>query len=187
MIYLSSDFHFQHNKDFVYEKRGFKTIEEMNYTILNNLWKVVGQDDDLYLLGDNVMGNAGTGESLLRQVPGRVHFLIGNHDSNTRILKYEELGWINEGHATVIKDGKWKFFLCHYPASTSNYDDGKKGMTRMLLSLCGHTHHTNPWEETGSYNVGVDAHNCMPISIDDVKNAFLKRYGEIVKQHAGTA
>ena len=29
-IFLTSDTHFNHNKDFVYAARGFKTIEEMN-------------------------------------------------------------------------------------------------------------------------------------------------------------
>lgn len=182
MLWFSSDFHFQHNKNFVYEKRGFKTIEEMNYKIIDNLWRFVGQDDDLYLLGDNILGDAGTAESLLQQVPGHVHYIIGNHDSNTRLNMYDGCMWDCEGYATIIKSGKWRFYLSHYPTNTSNYDDVKKGMTRMLLSLCGHTHSQDMWESNGSFNVGVDAHNCMPVSIENIKDAFLCRYGDIVKK-----
>ena len=36
MIYFTSDWHFCHNKPFIYESRGFKSIEEMNEIIIEN-------------------------------------------------------------------------------------------------------------------------------------------------------
>ena len=34
MIYFTSDLHFNHNKDFIYQARGFENIEEHNKTIV---------------------------------------------------------------------------------------------------------------------------------------------------------
>ena len=36
MIYLTSDTHFCHNKDFLYEPRGFQSIEEHDEAIVKN-------------------------------------------------------------------------------------------------------------------------------------------------------
>ena len=36
-IFLTSDSHFNHNKDFIYERRGFNSIEEMNEKIIEKI------------------------------------------------------------------------------------------------------------------------------------------------------
>lgn len=48
MIYFISDFHFNHNKSFIYETRGFQTIEEMNQTLINNYNEIVTDEDKVY-------------------------------------------------------------------------------------------------------------------------------------------
>ena len=63
MIYLSSDLHFNHNKPFIYADRGFSSVDEMNTVIIHNFNSVLTHQDDLYLLGDTLMGN--TSESIL--------------------------------------------------------------------------------------------------------------------------
>ena len=55
-IYLISDTHFNHNKDFVYKARGFNSIEEMNEKIIENWNSVVTDEDTIYVLGDVIMG-----------------------------------------------------------------------------------------------------------------------------------
>ena len=47
-IYLASDWHFNHNKPFIYEPRGFTNIEEMNEAIIKRHNSVVDDDDDVY-------------------------------------------------------------------------------------------------------------------------------------------
>ena len=56
-IYFTSDTHFCHNKDFCYEPRGFKTIEEMNEKIFNNWNSIVTDEDDVYHLGDIMLND----------------------------------------------------------------------------------------------------------------------------------
>ena len=67
MIYFSSDHHLQHNKNFIYEPRGFKNIYEMNNTIIKNFNSIITWEDDFYLLGDNFLGELESGISLFNQ------------------------------------------------------------------------------------------------------------------------
>lgn len=57
MIYVTSDTHFCHNKPFIYEDRGFKNIEEMNDTIIENWNKLVKPDDTVIHLGDVMLND----------------------------------------------------------------------------------------------------------------------------------
>ena len=52
MIYFTSDFHFCHNRDFIYERRGFSSIEEHDQTIIDNFNSIITDEDILYILGD---------------------------------------------------------------------------------------------------------------------------------------
>lgn len=36
MIYFTADLHFGHNKEFIYKKRGFNSVDEMNNKIIEN-------------------------------------------------------------------------------------------------------------------------------------------------------
>ena len=67
MIYFSSDLHLNHNKPFLYEPRGFKDIYEMNEAIINNFHKIITPEDDLYLLGDTMLGNLEAGLHLFHE------------------------------------------------------------------------------------------------------------------------
>ena len=40
MIYLTSDLHLNHNRGFIYEPRGFHSVEEMNEAIID-LWNIL--------------------------------------------------------------------------------------------------------------------------------------------------
>ena len=52
MKYYTSDIHFGHNKIIDFEKRPFKSIEEMDNTIINNWNNKVKSTDEVYILGD---------------------------------------------------------------------------------------------------------------------------------------
>ena len=50
MIWITSDTHFCHNKEFIYKARGFNSLEEMESFIIND-WQKVQDDDVVYVLG----------------------------------------------------------------------------------------------------------------------------------------
>ena len=52
-IWFSSDLHLNHTKNFVWEERGFSSVEEMNVMLIDNFNSIIRPCDTLYLLGDN--------------------------------------------------------------------------------------------------------------------------------------
>ena len=173
MIYFSSDLHLNHNKPFIYEPRGFNNVYDMNETIIKNFNKIVKYNDDLYLLGDIFLGDLNEGMKLFKQLPGKIYLLWGNHDTNTRAIAMSECDNIVAlcGYATMIKYHKYHFYLSHFPTITTNYDIDKP-LKQRILCLAGHTHSSKLFEPCGSYNVSVDAHNCSPVSIEEIIQDF---------------
>lgn len=170
MIYFSSDLHFNHNKEFLYKPRGFDSVDAMNITIVNNWNSIVTDEDDVYILGDLMLGDNELGISLLKMLNGKLHIILGNHDTEPRIELYKNLKNVVEiCYATQLKYKKAYFFLCHYPVITANFDD-QLAWTKHLINLFGHTHqqhifyNDNPY----MYNVGLDAHNNYPVSIEQI-------------------
>ena len=47
MIYLSSDLHFGHDREFLWGPRGFNSIEENDNTILKNFKEILKDEDDV--------------------------------------------------------------------------------------------------------------------------------------------
>ena len=91
MIYLTSDLHLCHDKDFCYTPRGFSCIEDMNAAIIANWNATVFPDDDVYVLGDLVLTDVEEGIRLLSKLNGYIHIIRGNHDTDTKVERYLEL------------------------------------------------------------------------------------------------
>lgn len=176
MVFFTSDPHFCHDKDFVYAARGFENIDEMNAEIIRRWNERVMPDDDVYVLGDLTLGDVEEGLRLIAKLNGYLHIIRGNHDTDTKANRYLELpNVVSVEFATIYKYKKAIFWLSHYPTITANYDDDKP-WAQHLVCLFGHTHQVSPFYEiakhTGEnpymYNVGMDAHNCTPISIEEI-------------------
>ena len=180
MIWFSADLHLNHNKPFIYETRGFQNIYEMNEKIISNYNEVIQHDDTIYLLGDLCLGGTDyvkDNHKLLSQLKGHIHIIRGNHDTDNRIELYHNLYNIESIEAAAfLRYNKYHFFLCHFPACTTNFDDDKRSLTQRTLCLAGHTHSKELFEPCGSYNVSVDAHNCYPVPIEQIILDFETRY-----------
>ena len=168
-IWMSSDLHLGHDREFVWGARGYDSIEEMNEAIIRNFNEVVEEDDDLYLLGDCVLGDLETGLAMLKQLKGKIHIIMGNHDTDKRIEAYKQMENVVEVVvAHKMKYKKFHFYLSHYPTLTGNLE--AESLHQVAINLFGHTHQqTNfyndiPW----MYHVGVDSHNCYPMLLDDI-------------------
>lgn len=178
MIYFTSDWHFNHDKDFIWKKRGYNSVEEMNNDLINKICSTLDEGDELWVLGDLVMGDIDKAAAVLSRIPYSVHFLVGNHDTLRRVNLYDSLGWVNHGRAIQVTDGSWDFYLSHYPTVTMNYDDVKKH--HPLINLHGHTHYQNKFynDNPYMYNVGVDSQNGYPVSIDKIKADIKEKLNE---------
>lgn len=183
MIYLSSDLHLEHDKDFIYKPRECESVDEMNRTIIYNFNKIVKPDDDLYLLGDSIMGKLEPAIDLFKQLNGKIHLIWGNHDTLRRQKAMSKCENVVEvlGYSNVLKFHKYHFYLSHYPAATANFDINEP-LTKKVLCLSGHTHSKNLFEPFGSLNVSVDAHYCYPLSIETAIELF-KNYHKFSGQN----
>ena len=169
-IFIVSDLHLGHDKPFIYGARGFENVEDMNEAIIRKWNEIVDEEDDVYVLGDLVMGPE-TNLQMLRRLKGRLHIVRGNHDTDTRWNFYQELPNVVEVDNCIYfsYDG-YKFYLSHYPTITTRADAGKP-LKKCLVNLCGHTHTKDPFEDWGIgmiYHCEVDAHDCAPVRIEDI-------------------
>ena len=166
-IWLTSDLHIGHNQEFVWKARGFKSVHHMNDKLLENLYKCVKSNDKLFILGDLTLGDLDEALPYLTEIPGEVHVILGNHDTERRIALYQELNWRIQW-ATKFKYDKIRFYLSHYPTLTAN--PGEDFLSLATINLFGHTHQTYSWSPVNrfGYNVGVDAHNNCPVNLANI-------------------
>ena len=188
-IWLSSDTHFGHDKEFLYKPRGFSSIKEMNETIISNWNSIVKPEDITYLLGDIMLGDNEIGIECVKQLNGRIFLIWGNHCTDIRKnllfsderTRYKLCGGF---YAYMFKYKKLNFYVSHYPTLTANFDADKHFSTN-IIACAGHTHSKNKFLDENNpflYNVCMDAHNCYPVHIDEIisdcRNKFLSLRGE---------
>lgn len=189
-IYLTSDWHFNHNKDFIYKPRFFDSIQEMNESIIKRHNATVSAHDIVYVLGDLCLG--GSDESILKEnkkmissLNGQLKVILGNHDTTKRIQMYNECPNIEViGYADMLTYDKHHFYLSHYPSFTSNLDDDKS-LKQRVINLFGHTHSYKLFFE-GNHtmvNVAADAWNCYPTSIDMILETIYTRENFLREQN----
>ena len=178
-IWLTSDTHFGHDKDFVWSARGFENIEQHNQEIIKRWNEVVKKDDIVYHLGDVMLGDLESGMECLKQLNGQLKIVLGNHDTKTRIKAYQELDNVEVlGYATMLKYKKYHFYLSHYPTLTDNMDEDKPLKAR-VLNLYGHIHQTTKFlDRQLNYHVGIDTHG-RPIKLDNIIEEIKERKNEI--------
>lgn len=170
-IYFTSDLHFCHDRDFIYEPRGFSSIKEMDETIVKNWNAIVDADDDIYVLGDLMLNDDVEGIKLIKSLRGRIHIVRGNHDSDRRMELYKEchnVVEITEGQFFRYKGQT--FYLSHYPCLCANGDD-RKPFEKRIISLCGHIHTDDKFLDMDKgliYHVELNAHDNTPVCIDTI-------------------
>lgn len=183
-IWFVSDTHFGHQKDFLWAPRGFTSSAIHDETIIENWNNLIAPEDEVYHLGDVMLGDNEHGIECLRRLNGNIHIMLGNHDTDTRKVLYESCFNVVEiAYAKEIKIGKNYFWLSHYPTITANYDD-QKAWAKHLINLHGHTHsrekfyNNNPY----MYNVGLDSHNNFPIEINEIINDIREKKIQLDKE-----
>lgn len=183
MIYVTSDLHFCHDREFLYKPRGFDNVYDMNKTIVQNWNSIVQPEDDVYLLGDIMLNDNELGRKLLCDLKGNIHIVIGNHDTDARVEIYNNCWNVVEiAYALRLKYRKHTFFLSHFPCMTANLE--KESLRQCTCNLYGHTHQkTNFYQDIPfMYHVGVDSHNCTPVSMDQVLLDMYAKADECKKQ-----
>lgn len=168
-IFVCSDIHFCHNRGFLFEPRGFNSIEDHDNEIIKRWNEIIAENDTVYILGDIMLNDNEKGIEYFNKLNGFKHIILGNHDTDTRKKLYEEAhNVLSVQYATVIKHKGYHFYLSHYPTVTSNLE--KESLKQCMINLFGHTHSKDKFynDIPYMYNVALDAHNCTPIDIDTI-------------------
>lgn len=171
-IWITSDWHFNHDRSFIYEPRGFNNVNEMNQSIIKNFNSVVQYNDTVYCLGDCMLGDLESGKQCLQQLNCQnIKIILGNHCTSNRIELYNSLPNFEVlGYAAMLKYNGYHFYLSHYPSLTSNYDYDKPLKARTIC-LCGHTHTSDRFVDADKgliYHVELDAHDNKVVPLDTI-------------------
>ncbi|WP_299425818.1 metallophosphoesterase [uncultured Shimia sp.] len=163
--WYTADCHFGHGNVIKFCGRPFETVDEMDAAIIENMWKVVGPEDRLFILGDFAFGartkERAFLEHMFAQLPGAErHLVVGNHDQKQTL----ELPWDTVSQVSEVRDGphQQRNTLCHYPLITWNH------ARRGALQMFGHVH-GNWLGSRNSVNVGVDVWDFAPVDFDAVQ------------------
>ena len=165
-IFVASDWHLNHNKPFIYKARGFKNVQEHNEEIIKRHNSIVLPDDIVYVLGDCSLGtNIEENIEYIKSMNGKKYLAIGNHDTDAKIKAYKEANLFEDiQFAYRIRFKKYEYLMTHYPTLVSNGEDPKP-----VWNIHGHDHDFTIFHDYGhNYDVCMEAHNCYPISLDQI-------------------
>lgn len=189
MIWLTSDWHFNHDREFIWKARGFSSVQEMNEAIIQRHNALVRPDDDVYVLGDSSLGGGdaqvlATNKALIERLNGRLHIIRGNHDTDRRVAMYESCKNVVGPvlYADMLHYNGYHFYLSHFPTLTSNLE--KESLKQCTCNLFGHTHQTTNFhlDMPFMYHVGVDSHNCEPVLLDNIIEEMKMKVIECLKE-----
>ena len=172
MIYFTSDIHFYHENIINHAKRPFKNADEMNRKIIDNWNNIVKANDKVYILGDVTMKGASNANRVLSQLKGKKYLIKGNHDNFVEEKNFNSyiFEWVKD-YYELEYEGNF-FVLFHYPLEEWNK------FYRGAFHLHGHQHNNslynfeNLQKGLRRYDVGVDANNFKPVSIDELIKFF---------------
>lgn len=172
-IFFTSDHHFGHTNIIRFCNRPFESVEEMDRELIRRWNEKIQKGDDVYHLGDLALNSAEAFSEIMDQLNGNIHLIVGNHDA-TALNKRKRFAWVKEYYELKVKDetcanGVQRIVLLHYAMRTW------RGASRGTWHLYGHSHNTLPdWENSLSFDIGVDCHDFYPLSYDEVK-AIMKQ------------
>jgi calcineurin-like phosphoesterase family protein len=159
-IWLTADLHVYHKNIIKYCNRPFKSVEEMNETIIENHNKLVKSNDVVYNLGDFCFAGFKEAESVFNRLNGQKILIEGNHDSDS--CKKLKWSWIKNYYE--LKTDKAKLVLFHYPMDSWN------GAYHGSIHCYGHVHHQLPNRGLRRIDVGIDGvgYNYSPLNLDQI-------------------
>ena len=170
----TADYHINHKNIIEYCNRPFKSLKQMNDTIIRNHNERVKEEDTVFHIGDFCFKNSNGGKvgegvpvkssEIEKQLNGKIIHIKGNHDKNNSTKTII--------HNCKISFGGKIINLVHNPEHR-NYD--------VDINFTGHVH--EKWEikrfrkeykVTDCINVGVDVHNFYPQSFNEIISRYSK-------------
>lgn len=153
--WVASDLHLDHRNIIKYCNRPFRSLEEMNETLVKNWNDSIGWFDRVYYLGDLARRRH---EYWLRRLKGMLIIVKGNHDSRLPDVP--------------VIEGIFDYFIIHRFNVTVAliHDPNKASMIKEPYDwlIHGHVHNNAPHIDEGRkrINVSVDVTGFKPMPLD---------------------
>lgn len=163
-VFVISDLHFFHKNIIKLTGRPYQDLEDMHINLIENWNKVVGKEDTIYILGDFAFGAFEKAESILTQLNGKKHLVIGNHDKFIDNKNFNKKLFASISNYCELNYNGEYYILSHYPFRDWNH------MYRGSIHLHGHTHQKNIKTDKNCFCVCVEAHNYAPVDLDFFKD-----------------
>ncbi len=150
----------------------------MNRVLCDNWRSVVADDDEIWILGDLARGSRLDDMlKLVRELPGRKHFVTGNHDrcfplrdsyGPAEVARYASVGFETITASTSITIGDHEVELSHFPFRPSGVEQSVKPKDHGQWLVHGHIHRA--WLQKGrQICVAVDAWRFAPVNISTIE------------------
>lgn len=158
--FLTGCTHFGHANIIKLANRPFSSVEEMDEELARRWNETVRPEDKVYHHGDFAFSKRDDfweySSRLLARLNGYKVLIRGNHDPLHWGANYVE-----------VQHGKTLVCMFHYPIEEWN------GFYRNSVHTHCHTHKKEQKSAPRRYNVGVDANDFRPVSIDHVVERLL--------------
>jgi len=199
MRYFTSDLHLGHRNIVDYARRPFRDTDEMAEHLIGRWHATVTDRDEVWVLGDLVMGRLDQTMALLDRLPGQVILVPGNHDrcwvgwphakdpaKNAAKLDEWRRRYLDQGVAEIIDApvtvdiSETKVRVHHFPFAGGGDHSREERYEEWRLAddgswlLCGHVH--DLFRQRGrQINVGVDAWGGELVSSDELAELISQR------------
>ena len=175
LIYFTSDQHFCHANIIKMCDRPFADVDEMNDALISNWNAVVGDEDEVYILGDLLYKGSGhKANTIFRQLNGKKYLIKGNHEKYLTNPHFDAsvFEWVKDYYELDYKDSR--FILFHFPIlEWAHY-------WRKSVHLYGHNHRPRKplseiWDKR-AINVSVDVNDFFPVSAEYIYERAFDEY-----------
>lgn len=191
--FWTADLHFGHANIREYEPARQELgadVDAMNDALIHRWNAVVGQDDEVYIVGDLCMGKIAESLPLVELLNGEKYLIAGNHDRWFGLYPHEgedskkgrmwarwAAAYQEVGLALITDEwldvliGRHVVRVCHFPYSGDHTEEVRYVENRPPdnghVLLHGHVH--GAWRINGrQINVGVDAHDYYPVVEEEI-------------------
>lgn len=175
MRWFTGDPHFHHSNIMRLANRPFESLSEMTEAFIKNWNDRVAHSDTIYCIGDFSLAQGRKAEgpilSTLARLNGCKWLITGNHDKKEvkRCPLWHKVTQYHEIKVDVGEKRRQLICMFHYSQRVWN------SMQHGAIQLHGHSHGNLSDIGGKTMDVGVDANNYAPISLDEVLAIMKKR------------
>ncbi|HVB05535.1 MAG TPA: metallophosphoesterase [Acidimicrobiales bacterium] len=184
--FLTADLHLGHARICEYTGRPFTSVEEMNDWLIDAWNERVRPGDEVFVLGDVVLGRVTETLPLVSELQGTLHLVVGNHDRPFEAgprrpewqARYRAAGFrsITYGSRELDLGLESPVLACHFPYEGDSLGEERFEELRPadLGQRLVHGHLHGQYRRRGRMvDVGVDAWAGRPVAFEEVAALFL--------------